>query len=181
MSDTPGFVLWLTGEPAAGKTTLARALRQQLLAEGIPSVIIDSDELRAVLTPTPTYAESEREWVYGVIGHLARWLSGSGINVLIAATGNRQRYRDDLRHNVTRFAEVHVRSDEATRRNRDWKGLYTQVDSGQIDNVPGIDGIYEPPLAPEATVDTARLAPDEAADSVVAQLRAQRFRFPPDE
>lgn len=175
MSDETGFVVWLTGPPAAGKSTLARALRRRLAAEGITSVIIDSDELRAALTPNPTYSEAEREWVYEVIAYLARWLSESGVNVLIAATGNRRRYRDELRARVARFGEVYVQSDEATRRARDPKSLYAMTDAGLIDNVPGIDAAYEPPRDPEAQVDSTHLSPEEAADAALAQLQRRHI------
>ena len=38
--------VWLTGLPAAGKTTLARALQARLRAGGSCAVVLDGDELR---------------------------------------------------------------------------------------------------------------------------------------
>lgn len=90
----PGFAIWFTGLPASGKTALAQQLRLLLAAQGIPTVVLDSDDLRCVLTPQPCYTEDERDWVYRVIAHLATWLTQSSVNVLIAATANRRAYRD---------------------------------------------------------------------------------------
>lgn len=166
-----GFALWLTGRPASGKSTLARELRRELWARGMASIIIDSDELRAVLTPAPTYSDAERDWFYDVVGSLTIWLTEAGVNTIIAATGNLRRYRDRVRQRVPRFAEAHVLCDESQRRARDWKGLYALVDSGLIENLPGVDAVYEPPVRAEATVDTTLLSPTEAAQSVLAQLQ----------
>ena len=39
--------------------------------------MLDSDELRNVLTPKPTYTEDERDWFYKVMAYLAAWLARS--------------------------------------------------------------------------------------------------------
>ena len=175
MSAAPrqGFALWLTGLPASGKTTLAHALRAQLAAAGTPAVVLDGDELRGMLTPEPRYTAAERDWLYGVIADLATWLCRSGVNVLIAATANRRAYRDRARAQIDRFAEVYVRCAAAICRARDPKGLYRQAAAGTMDSLPGVGAAYEPPLAPEATVDTDHLLPDDAARMVLAQLGAR--------
>ncbi|MCB9432421.1 MAG: adenylyl-sulfate kinase [Ardenticatenaceae bacterium] len=166
----PGFVLWLTGLPASGKTTLAYALRQKLAANGVPAVVLDSDELRRILTPQPSYDAAERDWFYGVLGQLAGLLAKDGVNVLVAATANRRRYRDQARQQLTRFAEVYVRCDLATCQQRDPKGIYAQAQSGTAVSVPGVGSSYEPPTEPEIAVDTTLLTADEAATAVYHQL-----------
>ncbi len=57
-----GFAVWLTGTPASGKSRRARALKSLLDREGVPVQRLESDELRKVLTPTPTYSPEEREF-----------------------------------------------------------------------------------------------------------------------
>ncbi len=49
------WAVWLTGPPASGKSTVARALEEELSAAGIHAVVLESDALRRVLTPEPTY------------------------------------------------------------------------------------------------------------------------------
>ena len=44
-----GWTLWLTGLPAAGKTTLAYALWERLGQLGIATALLDSDDLRRIL------------------------------------------------------------------------------------------------------------------------------------
>lgn len=167
-----GFAVWLTGLPASGKTSLAYAMQAALLEQGnIQAVVLDSDELRAVLTPKPTYSTAERDWFYGVMTYLAVWLARDGINVLIAATANRRCYRDEARHQIARFAEVHVVCSLAECQARDPKGIYRRAQAGEATSVPGIGADYEEPLRAETAVDTTAMLPEEAAVFVIAQLQ----------
>ncbi|NJD56123.1 MAG: adenylyl-sulfate kinase, partial [Nitrospirae bacterium] len=97
-----GKVVWLTGLPGSGKSTVADAVKQ--LRPHI--VILRMDELRKVVTPVPTYSEEEREMVYRCIVYLAAILSGLGHDVIIDATGNLRRWRDLARELIPSFAEV---------------------------------------------------------------------------
>lgn len=170
LQEEQGFVLWLTGLPASGKSSLARELRRLLAERGIRAVILDSDELRSVLTPRPMYTEDEREWFYGVIAYLGAWLAKSGVNVLIAATAHRRFYRDRAREQIERFAEVYVHCPLEVCRRRDRKGIYALAYAGRAPTVPGVGVAYEPPLNPEAVVDTAGLGPVEASIAVLSQI-----------
>jgi adenylylsulfate kinase len=123
---TNAFALWFTGLPAAGKTTLARAVQRQLADRDVQTLLLDSDEMRMILTPQPTYAAEEREWFYRVLADLAAWLVRNGINVLIAATANRRAYRQRARQQIARFGEVYVRCGLATCQRRDPKGIYAR-------------------------------------------------------
>jgi adenylylsulfate kinase len=165
-----GFAVWLTGLPASGKSTLALALQRQLATRGLPTLILDSDELRHILTPKPTYIDEERDWFYGVLAQLAVWLTRNGINVLIAATANRRAYRQAAREQIKRFAEVYVQCSLDTCRQRDAKGIYTAAQAGQAVHVPGVGSAFEPPLQPEGVVDTEQHSPAEAASMVLVQL-----------
>lgn len=171
MSVSSGFVVWLTGLPASGKTSLAQAIQEQLVRQQIPSVILDSDELREVFTPDPAFTDEERSWFYDVISYLAAHLSQSGTNVLIAATGNLRGYREKARQQNKRFAEVFLQCPLVICEERDPKGVYALAKQGDADYVPGVNVPYEAPFAPELVVDMARVLPSIAAESVIRQLR----------
>jgi adenylylsulfate kinase len=173
-----GFALWLTGLPSSGKTTLAHALSRLLARRSISTVLLDSDELRERLTPNPTYSPGERDWFYGVVTYIAQLLANNGVNVLIAATAPRRAYRQAARRRIARFAEVHVECSPAVCRARDPKGLWQRADNGQIAGLPGADAPYEPPVSPEARVDTECSTVEEAARKVFAQLDAQGLFTP---
>ena len=165
-----GTVLWLTGLPASGKTTLAEELLRRLAARGLDVELLDADSLRAILTPRPTYTDGERDWFYGILVYLAALLSQHGVTVLVAATAHRRIYRDQARRVLPRFAEIYVQCDIETCRRRDPKGLYAAARRGDVQSLPGEQVPFEAPESPEVRVDTAKLAPPAAAGAVVERL-----------
>jgi adenylylsulfate kinase len=168
-----GWTLWFTGLPASGKTTLARALWQDLQAQGIHAVLLDSDELRAVLTPHPTYSPAERDDFYRTVVQLARLINDFGVNVLVAATAPRRAYRDVARHTLPRFAEIWVRCPIEVCQQRDPKHLYQRAQTGAIDMLPGIQIPYEYPIAPDLILDSDELPVTEAVSRLIELLTAK--------
>ena len=165
-----GMVLWLTGLPASGKTTLAKELLRLLADRGFEVELLDADSLRTVLTPRPTYTDHERDWFYEALVYLAELLSKHGIAVLVAATAHRRAYRDQARRRLSRFAEIYVQCDIETCRRRDPKGLYAAAGRGDITSLPGEQVTFEVPESPEIRVDTSKLAPPAAARAVMERL-----------
>jgi adenylylsulfate kinase len=163
-----GWALWLTGLPAAGKTTLARALQERLGRVGVAAALLDSDELRPLLSPEAAYGDDGRDEFYLRLTQLARLLTRDGVNVLIAATGNRRDYRVRAAQLLHPFAEVWVRCPLSVCRARDPKGLYAAAEAGAITQLPGVSAEYEAPLAPAVTVDTGRQSAAEAAETILA-------------
>jgi adenylylsulfate kinase len=171
----PGFAIWLTGLPSSGKTTLARVLSDLLAERGISVQVLDSDELRARLTPNPQYSPEERDWFYEMITLLAELLTVNGVNCMIAATAPRRAYREWARNHISRFAEVYVDCQPDVCQERDPKGLWKQARQGEITSLPGSGTPYEPPEAPEGHVDTGRLSREDAAQQILDQLDRQGF------
>jgi adenylylsulfate kinase len=166
-----GFVIWLTGLPASGKSSLARALKEELERECIHTIILDANDLRPLLTPEPQYTDGERQWLYHAITGLATMLAANGDNVIIAATGNRRLYREKARRHIPRFAEVYVQCPLEICQMRDEKGQFSRNETNGADSVPGIGVAYERPFAPEALVETATQSPREAANSLITILK----------
>jgi adenylylsulfate kinase len=163
------FGVWLTGLPASGKSTIARALEALLAGRGVRAVVLESDDLRRLLTPKPRYDASERDRFYGAMADFARWIAGYGVPVLVAATANLRAYRDRARSGIPRFLEVFVDCPLPVCRARDPKGIYRRAAAGSAPNVPGVSAPYEPPLRPEVVVDGER-NPDESAGAILSAL-----------
>jgi len=175
MSKDAAFAVWLTGLPASGKTTLAERLASELQRRGFVVQILDSDDLRQVLTPEPTYSAEERSWFYQVVAFIAGLLTENGVNVLIAATANRRRYRDHARQSIERFAEVYVKCSLETCMERDRKRIYKKALAGEATTVPGLQVPYEPPRNPAAVVDNERASPREGVRQIVMALEQLSF------
>ena len=167
-----GFAVWFTGLPASGKSTLARGLQQRLASRGIATQLLDSDELRARLTPNATYSEAERDSFYDLIVFLASLLTRNGVNVLIAATGQKRAYRNAARAAIGHFCEVFVACPPQACRSRDPKALWQKAERGEIHHLPGVDAAYEAPLQAEVIVHNDQLAVEDAVTQVDSALAA---------
>ena len=167
-----GFAIWITGLPASGKTAIAEAIIRRLDEwYGMKVTHLESDNLRKVLTPEPTYSLKERDWFYEVMTFIGQMLTTNGINVILDATANRRRHRDKARSSITRFMEVYVKCPLQSWMARDPKGIYQMAQIGKATTVPGIQDVYEEPAAPELVIESDRVSPEEGAEHVLARLK----------
>jgi adenylylsulfate kinase len=175
-SDTkPAFAVWITGLPSSGKSTLATALAKQLRQRGMNVAILESDVLRRVLTPRPTYSDWERDDFYLAMAYIGQLLVEHGVPVIFDATANRRMYRDRARRTIAQFLEVYVECPLLVCRARDTKGIYRKAEHGKVSTVPGLQAEYEPPDHPDLLVHGDREPPEEEARRVLAKLLELRF------
>ena len=144
-----GVVIWFTGLPASGKTTLAKRVAEQLRASGRPHCLLDSDEVRRTVTPHLGYSVAERNSFYDQLARMAGLLARQGQVVLVAATANRRRFRVWAREMAPRYFEVYVNTPVQECRTRDPKGLYKRAAATGSTAMPGGGAEYEVPEAPD--------------------------------
>lgn len=150
------FAVWLTGLPGAGKSTLARFLKQKLIEEGFQVEVLESDSLRLELFPKSTYSPEERDLFYRLMVALGKRLVETGLVVIFDATANRRQWRERARQLIPRFAEVYVQCELKECLRRDPKGIYRKAQKGQVTTVPGLQSTYEEPENPELTLNTTK-------------------------
>lgn len=163
---TSGMVVWLTGYPASGKSTLARVVADALRTSGAPVCVLDGDEVRAALHPTPGYDDRARADFYASLAGLAALLAKQGLVVLVPATAHRASFRDTARALAPQFVEVFVDTPLAECQHRDPKGLYQRAPS----TLPGSGMAYEPPQHPDLTARPG----EPAAEALVDLIRSRR-------
>jgi len=168
------WAIWLTGPPAAGKTTIARAFLDIAASEGVHAVHLESDALRRILTPEPTYSSAERDRFYREVAELAALLVSQGVPVVVDATAPRRAHRNGLRSKVKAFLEVFVEASLPIREVRDPKGLYCRARSGDAPHLPGATEPYEEPLHPELVV-SGEGPPENAVTALLRLARAKKF------
>lgn len=166
------WALWLTGPPASGKSTIARALRELLLRRGVRAVVLESDALRAALTPDATYEPEERDRFYRSVAALAALLVGQGLPVIVDATAPRRAHRERLRRSVRDFLEVLVATPREICERRDPKGLYARAREGHAPHLPGATDVYEEPEKPDVVV-SGTAPPEESARTILQSLEAR--------
>jgi adenylylsulfate kinase len=169
------FAVWLTGLPASGKSAVARELRSRLAEAGLTVEVLESDEVRRLLTPLPTYQTEERDLFYRALAFAGSRLVAHGVPVIFDATANRRAYRDLARDLIQHFLEVVIVCPLEVCQQRDRKGTYRLGREGRSGTVPGLQEPYEPPLKPDLVIETARVSPDAAATAVVEMLQARGY------
>ena len=162
----PSFAIWLTGLPASGKSTIAAALKPKLEEIG-PLEVFESDAVRRILTPHPTYSDAERDLFYRSLAFMGAKLVSHGVTVIFDATANRRTYRDFARSLIPKFIEVWVECPLELAMQRDYKGTYQRGQRGESSTVPGLQDPYEPPLNPEVRIDTTKLTAKEAVRMIM--------------
>jgi len=186
MTTFESWCVWVTGLPGSGKSTIVQALLNKLKKRGINAQIVSSDMLRKVVTPAPKYTEEERDMVYGSIVFVAELLTSNGVNVIMDATGNRRKYRDQARKQISKFLEAYVRCpleiciERESKRGKTFyapKGIYKKAFTGKSATVPGMGAPYEEPLHPEVTVDSDKLNPSQCAQRILDALM-EKFAEP---
>ena len=173
MNQAPAFGIWLTGLPASGKSTIVLALRPQLEALGLTVDVLESDEVRRLLTPQATYSPEERDLFYRALAFTGQRLVAHGVTVVFDATASRQAYRDLTRSMIPRFIEVAVECPIAVCMQRDRKGTYEKGRRGESGTVPGLQVPYEAPVNPELRIDTTVVEPGEAAKQILDFVTAR--------
>lgn len=174
-AEEKGFALWFTGLPSSGKSTLAGMIAEKLRRKHINVQVLDSDELRNILTPEPDYSEEERNWFYEVMVFFAGILTGRGVNVIMAATAHKRKYRERARRRIDRFAEIYVKCSLQTCMSRDDKGIYEKASKDETMPVPGLRVPYEEPVRPELITDTDRNGAGECIGVIERKLKELGF------
>ena len=163
-----GVVLWFTGLPGAGKSTLAHAVERQLFTQSCRTFVLDGDNVRHGLCADLGFSVAERAENVRRIGELARLLVEASIITLAAFispfAADRARLRSIFPHGD--FFEIYCDCPVAVCEARDPKGMYRRARAGEISGFTGVSSPYEAPEHPELTVNTAQ----QPLDTCVAQV-----------
>ncbi len=168
-----GAVIWLTGLPSSGKSSIARLAHRQLLDRGHATELLDGAEVRESLSRGLGFSREDREENVRRIGFVAKLLSRNGVIAICAAVSPYRSTRDEVRRNVTEFVEVYVECPVEVAEARDDDGLYIRARRGEIEEFTGVNAPYEAPEHPEVHVRSDRESAEAGAARVIAQLEAR--------
>ena len=170
-------VLWFTGLPGAGKSTIANLVEAGLIARGIHSVMLDGDNVRHGLNKDLGFTESDRVENIRRIGEVAKLMTDAGLIVLCSFISPFRAERHMVREllDTGEFIEVFVDTPLEQCIARDPKGLYRRALAGEIKNFTGVDQPYEAPENPELHLLAGSKDPDKLANEVVEELIRQKI------
>lgn len=170
-----GAIVWLTGLPSSGKTTIASHLANRLRDGGLRVEVLDGDELRRNLNQDLGFSRQDRAENVRRIGFVANLLARNGVVVLVPVIAPDAASRAEVRARQEAagllFVEVHVATPVDVCAARDVKGLYAEQRAGRLHGLTGVDAPYDVPVNPDLRLDTEGRTVAESADEVHRVLR----------
>jgi bifunctional enzyme CysN/CysC len=173
-----GAVVWLTGLPAAGKSTLARALERRLFGKGGSPILLDGDTMRAGLNNDLGFSPADRSENIRRLAEVATHLARNGHIAIVAAVSPSRQDRATARRIADHaFREIYVATPADVCEQRDPKGHYAKARGGTLAAFTGIGDDYQPPQASELALDTSTHSVGEAVEKIERMLTATGVLF----
>ena len=167
-----GIVLWLTGLPSSGKSTLAHEVERRLFEMGCNSYVLDGDNIRHGLNKNLGFSPEDRKENIRRIGEVARLLADAGVIAITAFISPYLEDRAQARslNREGRFIEVYCKCSANECEKRDSKGLWQKARKGEVKEFTGVSAPYEEPEAPEIVVETDKCDLEECALHIIGYL-----------
>ncbi len=167
------FILWMTGLPCSGKTTIVKELQKD-----IPNLaMLDGDELREWFSPKD-FSKAGRDEHNKKVAHLAKLLLKHGVPSCVSLVSPYKENRSNAREIVNagdQFAEVYVKCSLEECERRDVKGMYAKARKGEIKGFTGIDDPYEAPETPDLLIDAEHEELQESVEKVKNYLQSKNL------
>jgi len=180
LNNQKSTVLWFTGLPCSGKSTLAYKVEEKLFLRKLHTYVLDGDNIRTGLNNNLDFSAEDRQENIRRIGEVAKLFVDAGLIVMAAFISPYERDRERVRSIVEEkeFVEVYVRCPLLVCENRDVKGLYKKAREGIIKKFTGIDAPYEEPENPEIIIDTDKLTIEASVDKIICYLEENDYIKP---
>jgi len=164
-------VIWLTGIPGSGKTTLAEELKKFYEQKKISVEILDGDEIRKTLSKDLGFSQEDRKEHNRRVIFVAQILAKNGVITIVPLISPYRETREFARKEIPNFVEVWVKTSVDECIKRDPKGLYKKALAGEIKNLTGLQAPYEEPQNAELVVDTEKHNVEESVDLITSTLK----------
>ncbi len=149
-------VIWFTGLPCSGKTTLALALEKELFARGFHCQVLDGDNVRCGINNNLGFSVHDRLENIRRIAEVSKLFVSAGIITINAFVSPTNEIRSLAQSIIGKddFIEVFLNPTLAICEQRDIKGMYKKARAGQIQDFTGINAPFEIPGNPDIEIQT---------------------------
>lgn len=166
-------ILWFTGLPGSGKSTLSNAVEAYLHKQGARTFVLDGDNIRQGLCSDIGFSDEDRTENIRRIGEVSKLMMDAGVICMSAFISPFRKDRRIVR-DITKagdFIEIFCNADLEICEKRDPKGLYKKARSGEIAEFTGISSPYEVPEHPEIILATGIQTVEESVSQVIDYLK----------
>ena len=170
-----GVVVWFTGLPSSGKSTISREVEKRLYKMGKLVYVLDGDNVRHGLNSDLGFSPKDRKENIRRISEVAKLFVDAGIITLTAFISPYKIDRETARKLFEKgeFIEIYVKCPVSMCIKRDPKGMYKKALKGEIKEFTGISAPYEEPENPEIILETNEESVEKSAQKVIDYLRTQ--------
>jgi adenylylsulfate kinase len=166
------LLIQLFGLSGAGKTTLAREVKNELLKSNFKVEIIDGDEYRKVICKDLSFTQNDRIENIRRLGFIGNILARNGIIVILSAISPYEVARQELKNQYQNVYSIWLDCPIEELIKRDTKGLYYRAllpgnDPDKINNLTGINDKFEIPENPDLIIDTKENNINDAKDKLL--------------
>lgn len=170
-------IIWFTGLPSSGKSTVAHELEYSLNKMGIHTYVLDGDNIRHGLNRNLGFSREDRKENIRRIGEVVKLFVDAGIMTITAFISPFREDREVVRSLLEdgKFIEIYAKCPIEVCMQRDPKNLYRKAMSGEIKEFTGVSQPYEEPLNPEIVLETDKLSIEESVNKIVAYLNSHKI------
>ena len=165
------MVLWMVGLSGSGKSTIARALEQELHSRGILTKLLDGDNLRTGVNNNLGFTEEDRSENIRRAAEVSKLFKECGIVTICSLISPTEEIRKQAQEIIGEdFHVVYINAPFQVCAQRDVKGLYAKAIAGEIKNFTGLDAPFEGPMHPFAEVKTDELSLEESTSFLLKKV-----------
>ena len=162
-----GVTMLFTGLSGSGKTTISKAVAEELKKRGYQVERLDADIIRQNLSKGLGFSKEDRDENIRRVGFVCHLMSRNGIIAIMANIAPYISVREEIRQRIGNFMEIYVKCPVEICETRDIKGLYAKARAGEIKGFTGVDDPYEEPQAPEVVCETDKESIEESVQKVL--------------
>ncbi|NVK31813.1 MAG: adenylyl-sulfate kinase [Gammaproteobacteria bacterium] len=163
-------LLWITGLPKSGKSSLANALADALKSHGHNPYVLDFSNIRLGLNRDLGFSDADRVEHRRRVAEVAKLMLDAGVTVIAAFVSPFAHERRAARDTVgeSRFCEIYLDTPVEICKQRDTEGQFARARQGKLAWVPGVNSDYDVPTRADIHLDG-----QQSIESLVKQVLAE--------
>lgn len=156
------IVIWMVGLSGSGKSTIARALENELHCKGFLTALLDGDNLRTGVNNNLKFSQEDRIENIRRTAEVSKLFASNGLVTICSLISPTEEIRHMAKTIIgEKYYEVFVNCPLEVCEQRDVKGLYAKARKGEIPDFTGINSPFEIPTNPDIELDTANMSLEE--------------------